>query len=46
MTIKPLDTTCLIRYWAGRDDVAAYLERHEDGGEFATTTVDIEEIAV
>jgi len=43
--MKLLDTTFLIHYWAGDGDVRTYLERHEDD-EFATTTLNIKEIAV
>ncbi|MUV90129.1 PIN domain-containing protein [Halapricum sp. CBA1109] len=43
--MKLLDTTFLIRYWAGEDDVRAYLEGHEEA-EFATTTLNLKEIAV
>lgn len=44
--MKLLDTTFLIHYWAGREDVAAYLERHEESAEFVTTTINLKEIAV
>lgn len=43
--MKLLDTTFLIHYWAGREDVRDYLERHEES-EFSTTTLNIKEIAV
>lgn len=43
--MKLLDTTFLIHYWAGREDARDYLERHEES-EFATTTLNIKEIAV
>lgn len=43
--MKLLDTTFLIHYWAGRQAVADYLERHEEE-EFVTTTLNIKEIAV
>jgi predicted nucleic acid-binding protein len=43
--MKLLDTTFLVHYWAGREAVRDYLERHEES-EFATTTLNIEEIAV
>jgi len=43
--MKLLDTTFLIQYWAGREDVRAYLEGHEES-EFATTTLNIKEIVV
>jgi len=43
--MKLLDTTFLIRYWAGRDNVRAFLERNEES-EFITTTLNIKEIAV
>ena len=43
--MKLLDTTFLIHHWAGQDAVADYLERHEES-EFATTTLNIKEIAV
>lgn len=43
--MKLLDTTFLIHYWAGRDDVRDYLERHSES-EFITTTLNIKEIAV
>lgn len=43
--MKLLDTTFLIHYWAGRDAVGEYLERHEES-EFATTTLNLKEIAV
>ena len=43
--MKLLDTTFLIHYWAGRETVRAYLERHEEAT-FATTVLNIKEIAV
>lgn len=43
--MKLLDTTFLIHYWAGREGVRDFLERHEES-EFATTTLNIKEIAV
>jgi len=43
--MKLLDTTFLIHYWGGVDDVASYLEANEDA-EFITTTLNIKEIAV
>lgn len=43
--MKLLDTTFLVHYWAGRDTVKQYLERHEEL-EFITTTLNIKEIAV
>lgn len=43
--MKLLDTTFLIHYWAGREDAAAYLERHEESAEFVTTTINLKEIA-
>lgn len=43
--IKLLDTTFLIHYWAGTEAVREYLEAHENT-EFATTTLNIKEIAV
>ena len=43
--MKLLDTTFLIHYWAGREAVRDYLERHEEA-EFATTTLNLKEIAV
>lgn len=43
--MKLLDTTFLIHYWAGREDAREFLERHEES-EFATTTLNIKEIAV
>ncbi|WP_132057917.1 type II toxin-antitoxin system VapC family toxin [Halorussus amylolyticus] len=46
MTTKLLDTTFLIHYWAGRDAVAEYLEAREDTCEFATTAINLKEIAV
>lgn len=46
MPTKLLDTTFLIHYWAGREDVKTYLEAHEDTAEFVTTTINIKEIAV
>lgn len=46
MAIKLLDTTFLIHYWAGSENVEAYLERHEEESEFVTTTINVKEIAV
>lgn len=46
MPTKLLDTTFLVHQWAGRADARAYLEDHEDTCEFATTTVNVKEIAV
>ncbi|WP_435181042.1 type II toxin-antitoxin system VapC family toxin [Halorussus sp. AFM4] len=43
--MKLLDTTFLIHYWAGREEVRDYLERNEEV-EFTTTTLNIKEIAV
>lgn len=43
--MKLLDTTFLIHYWGGRDAVADYLERNDEG-EFLTTTLNLKEIAV
>lgn len=43
--MKLLDTTFLIHYWGGNDRVAEYLERHEEH-EFATTTLNLKELAV
>lgn len=43
--MKLLDTTFLIHYWAGREEARDYLERNEEF-EFATTTLNIKEIAV
>ena len=43
--MKLLDTTFLIHYWAGNQDAKGYLEQHSDS-EFATTTLNIKEIAV
>jgi predicted nucleic acid-binding protein len=43
--MKLLDTTFLIHYWGGRDEVKAYLEAHENE-EFITTSLNIKEVAV
>lgn len=43
--MKLLDTTFLIHYWAGDEDVRTYLEQNDES-EFATTTLNIKEIAV
>jgi predicted nucleic acid-binding protein len=43
--MKLLDTTFLIHYWAGSEDVESYLEENEVS-EFATTTLNLKEIAV
>jgi predicted nucleic acid-binding protein len=43
--MKLLDTTFLVHYWAGEEDVRTYLEGHEEA-EFATTTLNLKEIAV
>ena len=43
--MKLLDTTFLIHYWAGREDVRDYLEQKEEF-ELTTTTLNIKEIAV
>lgn len=43
--MKLLDTTFLIHYWGGHRNVRRYLERN-DGSEFATTTLNLKEIAV
>ena len=43
--MKLLDTTFLIHYWAGREDVRDYLEQNEEF-ELTTTTLNIKEIAV
>ncbi len=43
--MKLLDTTFLIHYWGGTEDVAAYLESTENS-DFITTTLNIKEIAV
>ncbi|MFB6176279.1 MAG: type II toxin-antitoxin system VapC family toxin, partial [Halobaculum sp.] len=43
--MKLLDTTFLIHYWAGRERAREYLERHDEA-EFATTTLNLKEIAV
>jgi predicted nucleic acid-binding protein len=42
---KLLDTTFLIDYWAGTENVREYLERNDDT-EFCTTALNIKEIAV
>lgn len=46
MTMKLLDTTFLIHYWGGDERVEEYLESHEEGSEFFTTTLNVKEIAV
>jgi len=43
--MKLLDTTFLIHYWAGKEDVRAYLEAHDDC-EFLTTALNVKEVAV
>jgi predicted nucleic acid-binding protein len=43
--MRLLDTTFLIHYWAGREDVRDYLERNEEF-ELTTTAINIKEIAV
>jgi len=43
--MKLLDTTFLIHYWGGVDEVAEYLESNEQK-EFITTTLNVKEIAV
>jgi predicted nucleic acid-binding protein len=43
--MKLLDTTFLVHYWGGVDDVANYLAAHEEAG-FVTTTLNLKEIAV
>jgi len=43
--MKLLDTTFLVHYWGGLDEVAAYLEAHDEA-EFVTTTFNLKEIAV
>ena len=43
--MKLLDTTFLIHYWGGREDAKTYLKEHPHS-EFATTTLNIKEIAV
>lgn len=43
--MKLLDTTFLIHYWGGIEDVADYLEANEEE-EFITTTLNIKELAV
>jgi len=45
MIMKLLDTTFLIHYWGGDEAVKDYLEQHGES-EFATTTLNIKEIAV
>jgi len=45
MQMKLLDTTFLIHYWGGHEDVRDYLERH-DQSEFSTTTLNLKELAV
>lgn len=46
MAMKLLDTTFLIHYWGGDERVEEYLESHEEGSEFFTTTLNVKEIAV
>ena len=46
METKLLDTTFLIHHWAGRESVAEYLESQAEGTEYATTTINLKEIAV
>ena len=46
MVTKLLDTTILIHHWAGRESVAEYLESQAEGTEYATTTINLKEIAV
>lgn len=43
--MKLPDTTFLIHYWSGCEEVEASLEAYEDAG-FTTTTLNIEEVAV
>ena len=43
--MKLLDTTFLVHYWGGDDEVAAYLDAYEEE-EFVTTTFNLKEIAV
>lgn len=43
--MKLLDTTFLIHYWKGTENARGYLEANEEA-EFATTTLNIKEIAV
>lgn len=43
--MKLLDTTFLIHYWGGREEVREFLERNDES-EFATTTLNVKEIAV
>lgn len=43
--MKLLDTTFLVHYWGGVDEVADYLEAHAES-EFVTTAFNIKEIAV
>lgn len=43
--MKLFDTTFLVHYWGGVEDVAGYLEAHEDE-EFVTTAFNLKEIAV
>ena len=45
MSVKLLDTTFLIHYWAGRESARDYLEQNEEF-ELATTTLNIKEIVV
>jgi hypothetical protein len=43
--MKLLDTTFLIHYWAGHENVREYLARNEES-EFVTTTLNVKELAV
>lgn len=43
--MKLLDTTFLIHYWGGVEDVATYLDANEEH-EFITTPLNLKEIAV
>ncbi len=43
--MKLLDTTFLIHYWGGREEAKTYLKENPNS-EFATTTLNIKEIAV
>lgn len=44
--MKLLDSTFLVDYLAGEDAVGEYLERHEESETFATTAINVKEIAV
>lgn len=46
MTTKLLDTTFLIHYWRGEGAVAAYLDDHQGQAEYATTTINLKDLAV